>query len=37
VKKNRIRLSVINPSAVRWLGTALDGQTDSIKTFNLCQ
>ena len=27
VKKNRIRLSVVIPSAVRWLGTALDGQT----------
>jgi hypothetical protein len=31
VKKNRIRLSVVNPSAIRWLGTALDGQTDSVK------
>ena len=31
-KTNRIRLSVINPSAVRWLGTVLDGQTDCFKT-----
>jgi hypothetical protein len=29
VKKNRIRLSVVNPSAVRWLRTALDGQEDA--------
>jgi hypothetical protein len=33
VKKNRIRLFVVNPSAVRWLGTAIDGQTISIADF----
>ena len=27
----RIRLSVVSPSAVHWLGTALDGQIDSVK------
>ena len=31
VKKNRIRLSVVKPSAVRCLGMAFDGQTDSVK------
>ena len=26
-QKNGIRLAVVSPSAVRWLGTTLDGQT----------
>jgi hypothetical protein len=32
VKTNRIRLTVVDPSAVRWLETVLDGQTDCVKT-----
>ncbi len=28
----RIRLSVVTPSSARWLGTAIDGQTDCFKT-----
>jgi hypothetical protein len=35
VKKYRIRLSVVNPSAVLWLGTTLDGQTDSVKKYRI--
>ena len=30
VKTNRIRLSVVNPSAVLWLGTTLNGRPDRL-------
>jgi hypothetical protein len=35
-KIDRICLSVVNPSSVRWLGSTLDGQTDCFKIDRIC-